>query len=792
MLKNYLLTAYRSLLKNKWVTLISILGMAIGMATGLLSYLHIQYEMGFDHFHAKSDRIYRIVTGNVDNGEGWVGISAPIPPKLKSDIPEIEDFARLTKLRRNGKVVIHYDNQYFNEANFFLADAAFFSIFDFPMIEGDAKNVFGKPNGIVISKTEADKLFGDKNPIGEIVEINGEHQYEVTGIMEDIPANSHLDIDYVVSFDNLETLLPGTSLSSNWGQYNYYAYALLRPNAAEATVERKMQTIKVPLKNNTHSFENLNLQPLTDIHFVHNRGNMKPSYNSRYLYIYGAAALGLILISLINFINLKTAGSSKRVKEVGVRKTIGASRQQLMGQFVAEAGLLCFVAMAIAVGLMQFLLLPYINNLFSANMSFDFFHPLNIGVGVLFAVIVSAIAGGYIGFFVTSFSPVKALKSQIKTGSGRNVNIRDILLGVQFLVSIILIGSSLIISKQMNHVSNMNLGLNPDQVVNIPLYVKVEPEKRDLLKNELRQIPNVNEVSLNSFNPGGVNWNQTVWWEGQEEDESMFIISVDPSFFETVNLKLLEGNSELIKKNINDRYTYVLNESAKKHIGWEQAAGKMMAAFGDDSRRAVSGVIEDFHYQSLHNEVKPCLLVVGDLNPSQLYLKVSSSNVQQTLEAAQQKLATILPSLPFEYEFLDSEFAQLYQTEMQAREIISFYTFICILLAVFGLYGLLTFEINERTKEIAIRKILGATGYQIGSLLSKNFIRTVLITGAIGIPIAWWLMRQWLANFNYRIGVDLGTILLPVILLGGIIVVTVTLKVIGSKRQDPVEELRYE
>lgn len=792
MLKNYFLTAYRSLFKNKWVTLISILGMSVGMATGLLSYLHIRYEMGFDQFHSKSDRIYRIVTGDIDSGEGWVGISAPIPPKLKSDIPEIEDFARLTKLRRNGKVVVHYDNQYFNEENFFLADAALFTIFDFPLVKGDASQIFEAPDGMVISETEAKKLFGDQDPMGEVIKINDLHHFRVTGVMKDIPVNSHMDVDYVVSFQNLETLLPGRSLTENWGQYNYYAYTLLRPNAEVEAVRRKIKSIEVPLKEGTHSFERLGLQPLTDIHFVHNRGNLKASYNARYLYIYGAAALGLILISLINFINLKTAGSSKRVKEVGVRKTIGATRPQLMGQFIAEAGLLCFVSLGLAVVLLKYLLLPYINNLFGSAMTFDFLNPLSLFIGLAFALLVSALAGGYIGFFVTSFSPVKALKSQFKVSSGRAIGLRDVLLGIQFLVSIILIGSSLIISRQMQHVSEMNLGLNPDQIVNIPLYIKLENEKRALLKNELRSIVDVKEVSLNSFNPGSVNWNQTVWWEGQEESESMYIISVDSDFFETMDLKLLEGNAELIKNNIKDRYTYVLNESARKHIGWEQAEGRMFTAFGEPGRRAISGVIEDFHFQSLHNEMKPCLLVVGELEPTQLYLKIAASNVQQTLETAQQKLTTLIPGLPFEYQFLDTEFATLYSTETQAQKIISFYTLICILLAIFGLYGLLTFEINERTKEIAVRKILGASGYQIGNLLSKGFIRTVLVTGVIGVPIAWWLMNQWLANFNYRISIEIWTVLWPILLLSSIIFITVALKVWHSKRLNPVEELRYE
>ncbi len=671
-----------------------------------------------------------------------------------------------------------------------MADASLFSVFNIPLLQGNAEKVFSTPDGLVISKTEAKKLFAFENPIGKVIRVNDQHDFRVTGVMEDVPVNSHFDIDYAISFQNLEILLPGTSLDGNWGQYNYYAYALLSPQADPVRVMDKIQSIKVPLKEYTHSFEDLGLQPMSDIHFVHNRGNLKPAYNRRYLFIYGAAALGLILISLVNFVNLKTAGSSKRVKEVGVRKTLGASRIQLIGQFVSEAFLLCVVSFTLAGGLIHFYLLPYINGLFDSNISFDILVPQNLMLAILFAALLSIIAGGYIGFFVTAFSPVKALKSQIKTGSGRNVRLRDFPLGIQFLVSIILIASSLIISRQMRHISNTNLGLNPDQVVNIPLYIPVDEEKRRTLKTELRNLTDVSAVSLNSFNPGGVNWNQTVWWEGQEESESMYIISVDPDFFATLDVQLLEGDPSFIKESISQNYTYVLNESARKHLGWEQALGKQFAAFGDDSRKPISGVIQDFYYQSLHNEVKPCLLVVGDLKPSQLYLKMSAAHVPETLEKAQQKLASLLPGLPFEYTFLDEGFAELYTAEQQASKVISFYTLICILIAIFGLYGLLTFEMNERSKEIAIRRILGGSNYHIGGLLIKNLIRTAMGAGLIGIPVAWFLMENWLANFNYRLEIDLPSMLAPIVLLSTLVLLTVAIKVLTSMGHDPVMELR--
>ena len=792
MIRSYIITAFRSFLKNKWISIISLAGLSIGFAAGLLSYLHIQYEIGYDRFHTKNDRIYRLVSGDMKSGEGWVGISAPIPPKIKTDIPEVEEYVRLTKLSRHGKVVVQYDNQSFNEKNFFLADPSLFTVFDFNLITGDVSKLLENPKGLVLSKAKADKLFGDQNPVGQTIKINDEFEFEVTGIMDPTPINSHLDIDYVVSFQNLETMLPGTSLSGNWGQYNYYGYILLKSKATPNIVEGKIQSIKIPLPEYTHSFSDIGLQPMQDIHFVHNRGNLKPAYNRQYLYIYLAAALALILISVVNFVNLKIASSSGRVREVAVRKTLGASRIQLAQQYLAETLVLVFLSLLISVFLIDIVLLPYINNLFNADIRFDYLDPINIGKGLSFSLLISLISGSYIAFVITSFSPVKALKKQIKTGSGNGFGIRNVLLVTQFIISIMLIGSNLVMSSQIHHIADMNLGLNPTQVVNIPLYVDVDKEVQELLKNELSHIDQVRKVSLNSFNPGVVNWNQTVWWEGQEETESMYIISVDGDFFDALDIQFLEGDPLLVKENITDRYTYVLNNAAKRHIGWDQTAGKIFTAFGDNGKREISGVIEDFHFQSLHNQVKPCLLVVGNLGPSQIYLKIDSQNVQETLQSIQKKLANLLPNLPFEYQFLDDEFSKLYAAEQRATKIISFYTLICILLALFGLYGLMTFEISDRIKEIAIRKVLGANLRDIIGHLSRDFLKLILIAIFIAVPLAYLFMDRWLQAFAYSNPIQWWILILAGFLTFAFALLIVSFQSSRASLKNPVISLKNE
>ena len=793
MFRNYFKVAFRNLFKRKTVALINIIGLAVGIAGGLLSYLHIQYELSYDTYHENSERIFRLVTGDVASGEGWVGISAPIPPKLKSDIPEVVDFVRMTKISRSSKVDISYDNQHFNEADFFMADPSLFTVFDIPLIEGDRESVLNDKSYIAISESKAQQIFGNLNPLGKVLRLNNAYDFKVSGIFKDIPRNSHFNIDFVIPFINLETILPGTSLTQNWGQFNYYAYLLLQAGVNKSEVESKIQSIQIKLNNNNDfSLEALGLQSLKDIHFQHNRGNLKAAYNFKYIYVYLAAALGVILISFVNFINLTTAGSTRRVKEVGVRKTIGANQKQLVFQFLSESLLITTVAFLLGVFLVEYILLPRVNELFDAQISLWNFSVSNLLVCLLFVVILSFIAGAYIAIFVTSFSPVKALKNTFKLGSNKSV-VRDGLLGVQFFISIFLVVSSIIIAQQMNFISNKNLGLNKDQVIHIPIYQKKEKEDIQLMKNSFASLPNVKSVSANRFVPGSVNWNQTVWWEGQEEDESMYIISVDRDFFKTFDLDLVEGDLSFVEQSIeNNNFTYILNEAAKKHIGWEAAVGKKFNAFGSESEKLISGVVENFNFQSLHNLVQPCLLVVGRFTPSEIYVKLSSSEFSESLSALEQRFAQLNPGIPFEYTFMDESFQQLYEEEQRAGAIVSFFSIISILLALFGLYGLLSFEITERTKELAIRKILGSSMTSLGILLSKNFIKIVGIASLVGLPLVWWIMNNWLDNFQFRIEINVLVFILSFLVLLLIIGLTVGLKIYFSMSANPVDELRYE
>ncbi len=793
MFSNYLKIAFRNLFKRKTITLINILGLAIGIAGGLLSYLHIQYELSYDQYHKNKDQIYRIITGDMASGEGWVGISAPIPPKIQADIPEVIDYARMTKIRRSSKVDVSYHNQHYNEAAFFMADPSLFTIFDFSMVQGNREEVLNDLSAIAISDRKAKQIFGNKNPIGKTLQLNNEFDFQVSGIFQDLPKNSHFDMDFVVSFANLERILPGTSLTGNWGQFNYYAYALLQSDASPKVVEDKIQAMNIKLKNNDDfSLKRLGLQTLSDIHFQHNRGNLKPSYNFNYIYIYLAAALGVVLISFVNFINLTTAGSTKRVKEVGVRKAIGATRKQLIFQFLSESFLTTAIAFGLGLLLVEYILLPRLNDLFNASISLSAIPLSTTLLGILSVLALGILAGTYIAFFVTSFAPVKALKNTFKIGSKNNFT-RNSLLGFQFFISILLVAGSIIIAQQMHFVATKNIGLNKDQVIHIPLYQQKDKERIQLMKQTFSNLPKVRATSTNSFQPGGVNWNQTVWWEGQETSESMYIISVDKDFFQTLEIPFIEGDLNFITRSLTDNnYTYVLNEAAKKHIGWQTAVGKKFKAFGKNSEKLISGVIKDFHFQSLHNLVKPCLLVVGNLTHSEIYVKLSTNDLSHSLGLLKQKFAALNPGIPFEYSFLDENFESLYEQEQRAKTVVSFFSLISILLALFGLYGLLSFEITERTKELAIRKILGSSVTELGVLLSKNFIKIVSIAAAIGLPLTWWLMSNWLEHFTYRIAISLPILLLSFMALLLIILITIGVKVITTANANPVEELRYE
>ena len=795
MLYNYFLIHLRSLLKRPLLTAINILGLTLGIAACLISFLHIQYELSFDKHVSRGDKIYRIVNGDVDNSDGWVKVSAPIPPYLADNIPEISNYARLTKITYNPKITVRHEDEVFNEENFYMADPAYLEMFDFEFIRGSQDRALEDKNSVVISEKISEKYFGDDNPVGQMLEVGGEHLFEVSGVYRDMNKRSHIDIDLIVNFSNLETIFPGTSLTGNWSQYNYFAFVELVSNdkAVEKVVESKIATTKIDVGEYEHGLEQANLQPLFDIHFTANRGNAKASYDIKYLYIYAAVAFAVLLISIINFINLTIAGSTKRIKEVGVRKVVGASRPQLILQYISESFLTSLVALAAALVIAKTWLIPYANKVMASHLELDLTSPTLIVTLIVAVLLISLLSGFYIAVFVTGFQPTTALRGNIKIGQKGRL-FKDLLLGAQFAISIILILSSVLIYRQMNFLQNKDLGLNPDQIINIALYNKEAKENATLLKDRMDLLPFVEASTATRFIAGTANWHQTTWWEGQEEEESMSVILADEGFINTLDLEIIEGSPELLaSRPEKGEIRYIINRAAREHIGWDTALGKAFHVFGKKSTYPIAGVVEDFNYQSLHKEVDPVILAVHTrVQPGQLMLKLSTDNYQEAVKTIESEFNRILPDTPFEYNFLDDQFAQLYEAESRTKTIVGSITVLAIVLALMGLYGLVSFAVQERTKEMAIRKVLGIQQKNILGLISSGYVKILIIANLVAIPVVWYAMENWLKNFSYRIEIS------PALLIGGSAIVwlfvlfTLSVNAFQVSRIDPVIGLRHD
>lgn len=790
MLKNIILTSIRSLMKSKTTFLLNVLALAIGISACTVAYLHIDYELSFDQFNHNKSRIFRVVTGNLARGNGWVKVSAPIGPKIQAELPEVESYARLDKFSYNTKVAVEYEQEVFNEANVYLADPTLFSMFDFEIIAGTA-STNPAPNTVLISEEVAAK-YGE-GLIGKKITIDGRMDFNIAGVFKKLPSNSHFDLDVVVPFENLEAAKPGTSLSGNWGQFNYFTYLMMREGADPRKAGLKLSEILVEFGDNqSMKFENLRLQALLDIHFQANRGNLKPAYNTRYLQIYSGIALAVLVISFINFINLNIAGSMKRIKEVGVRKVLGASRPQLIVQFISESTITAVLSSIIAL-LLTFMVLPYINNIIGSAMELNLADPMMISGMVLLILSIALFSGAYISMFILSFNPIQAVKGVVKVGN-KGKRFKEALLTTQFAVSCVLILCSLFIYRQLNFMRNQDIGLNQKGIITLQLYDQESQKIASVLGDALKTVAGIEHISASNFTPGAPNWHQRVSWDDQMEEVSWNLIIADKYFIETFDIQLSEGDIKNIKA-ISDgaRDTYVINQAALKSTNWDQGLGKVISAFGKDRKSPIAGVVKDFNYKSLHNAVEPCVLVISnDRNYSQVSIKFSSEDVFSMVSEIEEVYASVLPQTPFEYAFADDQFDQLYKVEQRTSQLVGLLTSIAVLLAMMGVYSLLSYTIRERTKEIAIRKVLGIKMRETMYLLSSDYLRLLVIGNIIGIPTTWFLMDGWLQNFSYQItlgfisfaGVALATFLIILIVAG--------LKVFQIERINPSDALHYE
>ncbi|MFC1543104.1 ABC transporter permease [Candidatus Neomarinimicrobiota bacterium] len=812
MLKNYLVIAFRNFLRNKTYSFINIFGFTIGIASCLLILLYIMHELSYDRFHEKADRIYRIAGDiKVGTAEEMIATSpAPAAAGFKDEFPEVEDAIRFFS---PGEQVTRYQDKLFDETGLLYADDNFFDVFDFELLQGDHATALLEPNSVVLTEETALKYFSAEPAIGEILTIGNDNTaYKVTGIVQNPPDNSHFDFNMLLSMASSKG-----SEGVHWGNFNLYTYIVLRegasPEALEAKIPALYQRHMAPLLQEEigiswESFQeqgnriSMFLQPLTSIHLHSNMGSeLQSGGNPVNLYIFSVIALFILLIACINFMNLSTARSANRAKEVGIRKTLGSARGNLVTQFLTESILLSFLAMILAISAVQ-LFIPRFNNVAGIKLAFSLFdHWWMVAVLVILTILVGMIAGSYPAFYLASFRPVDVLKGEIQSGR-KGGRFRSGLVVFQFVISIGLIISTMLVYQQLQFVSNKDLGFDKEDVVIIPNMGRLG-NQIDAFKQELRNQSQVINVSRTSGIPGK-SYSGTLYKAAppEETDQGISITEEDLAFenyhadydyIETMRMGLISGRN-FSPELASDSAAFIINEAVARRFGWEDPIGNDIYITGWEGqpRYRVIGVVKDYHFKSLHSEISPVVMSLSTTSGNFLIVRIQPADIRNTLTMIEEIWAEFAPNIPFDYSFLDEDFDALFRAEQSFGKIVSYFTGLTIIIACLGLFGLAAFTAERRTKEIGIRKVVGATVAQIVGMLSKEYLVLVLIANIIAWPMAWYVMNRWLQNFAYRIDLSWWIFILAGLLALVIALLTVSWQAIRAATANPVEALRYE
>jgi len=798
MLKNYLKIALRNLLRYKGYSLINITGLAVGIACCLLILLYVQDELSYDRYHQKADQIYRLVTEVQTQSETnyQANSSATMGSALRAEFPEVLDVVRFMP----AEMLVRYGNNQFQEENVFYADSSVFTVFSFALIEGDPRTALKEPFSIVLTKKSAQKYFGEGNPIGQILIIDNQSAFKVTGVLAEVPRQSHFVFDMLVSFSTGAELFPHRL---DWFSFAYYTYLLLPKRFDTATLEAKLpafldRQIGTRLRQYGMNYV-LSLQPLRQIYLRSNRlAEIGPVSNVARLYIFSAVAIIVLLIACINFMNLVTARSSKRAKEVGLRKVIGAQRTQLAGQFLGESILLSFVALFFALGLCE-ALLPAFNTLSGKEMSLNLMQNWSYALLLLgLTFFVGILAGGYPALILSGFQSAVVLKGSFRS-TRRGIALRRCLVVFQFAISVVLIIATAMVYSQLDFLRKQNLGFNKEQMLVIDFWGDEEVKQQfEMVKRELAMHPSVVNGSFSSNVPGSgiITWYTVVEIEnGKMRESNLEALLVDHDFLKNYGMEIVAGRAFSAEFATDMREAFIINETAVTRLGWtsaEQAIGKRIEQIGARKQGRIIGVVKDFHYESLHQQVTPLSMHIMPDRFSYLSLRIKTEDVVQTVAGLKQTWEKLVPNRPFEYFFLDESLDQQYRADEQFGQVFGVFAILAISIACLGLFGLASFTAEQRFKEIGIRKVLGASVTGIVGLLSKEFLALVALANIMAWPIAYYSMSRWLQDFVYRVEVSWWLFVLAGGLALLIALLTVGTQAMKAALANPVEALRYE
>lgn len=787
MFYNYFKTAWRNLWRQRFYTSINIFGLAIGLAVGIIILLWTKDELSFDRFHAKKDHIYRVIAnmGSGGNAQSWQTTPAPISVYGKKEVPEVKDAARF--INNWDYSIYKTGEKQFTDLRSAYVDPSFFNIFDFKFEKGNLKNPFPDINSVLLTESTAKKFFGSENPIGKVIIADNKDNFVVQGILADVPSNSSLKFDMLFPVERLvKAYQPGgfwKSMNDDWGNYYCFTFFLMHDEASLAAAAKKINTIHNTHHPSPEDDANYTFQPLTQIHLYEADGSSSAMQSVQLFF--GVAVL-LLLIACINYVNLSTARSMLRAREVSVRKIIGAARKQLFAQFVLETAILFAIATALAIVII-YLLMPVYNQVAGKKNNFDITHPdvwITIGITIMGTLVAASI---YPALLLSSFQPIQALKGKIKAGVS-NILFRRVLVVTQFAFSVALIIGTIVIGKQLHYINSKQPGYDRSHVFQFD--VRDMDKHLDAVKAELKLHPRVKGVA--SANGSIVEINSTTGdteWDGKPEKLSFLIhpLFVDAEFMSLMKLQLVAGTG--FTGSPADSSHYILNETAIRETGIKDPIGKSFSLW--ERKGTIIGVVKDFHYASLRDKIEPAVLQYRPDNGT-LYVKTNGKDAAGVIAAAERLWKQYNPGFPFEYRFLDETFDRMYRSEQRTGTLFNYFAGIAILISCLGLFGLAAYTAQIKTREIGIRKVLGATVTHVTQLLASDFLKLVLIAIVVASPVAWFVMNKWLQNFAYRADISWWVFAVAGLTALLIALLTVSFQAIKAALVNPVNSLKNE
>ncbi len=798
MFKSYLHIALRNLKKHKGYTFINILGLAIGMACCILITSYVLYELSYDQYHKNANRIYRLKC-DAQIGGNHLHLPKSSPPMAEYMVENFPEVSNAVRIRELGNVPVKYRENLYYEDRIFFADNSIFDIFTFPLLKGNPETALTTAYSAVLTEDAARKYFGDEDPIGKVLIVDEDSDFTVTGVVSNVPRNSHFVFDMLCSF---ETYAQNNRLSMViWISLNNYTYILLEKGYEPGALEQKFPAMIE--KNAGYMLKavkgdiTLTLQPLTSIH-LHSRLEQEISATGSIanVYIFSVIAIFILFIACLNFMNLSTARSARRAQEVGMRKVLGAHKARIIRQFISESLIYSSIGCVVALLFVE-LVLPLFRTVSGIALSIKNLENLWLIPGLIgLTLFVGLVAGSYPAFFLSSFQPIRVLKGSLREGTA-SARFRGVLVVVQFTISIVLIIGTIIIFSQLNYMRNTALGFEKEQILIIPISDESTVESLAPLKEELKNYPGIINVAASSHVPGQATYYNPFLPEGFTRDEMPWMgqLNVDCDFIPTVGIHLLAGRNFSSVLKTDQKLSVIINETAAKRFGWEEPIGKTIGRFTSSTammKTTVIGVVKDFHIESLHKEIGPLLITNNPEWLNSLSVRISPQNIPETLGFLSEKWRQHNPLRPFQYSFLDDSFDAQYRADERLSKIFSYFSILAILIACLGLFGLASYTAEQRTKEIGIRKVLGASISGIMKLLTEEFSKWILFANIIAWPVAYFAMSKWLQGFAYRTSIEFITFLLSAAIALIIALLTVSYQALKAAKANPVKSLRYE